>query len=255
MQSSPVLALAEPVEDREYEIHGVCRGIGLRIGGVHLVGEGMGIGGVIGIAGRKAVFPLKEETANISHNILWKRYYLNGLSIKYWGGVEVEKPYKKLREMLSPLYIRHSGFRPFYTLLMAGRTLAGLKSRYIAIDPVGTVETRYKIDGNSVDVEVSVDSPRDVVILVANELSGRLFTAMEIGGRIRGVPPWLEVRMPVRFIAPSIRLSMALEPVDGCRMFVGREVLGNRLDWAGASYQLSKDVDKLCYRVVFDWWT
>ncbi|BAJ50962.1 hypothetical protein CSUB_C1110 [Candidatus Caldarchaeum subterraneum] len=256
MELHPPLVLAEPSQDRDHEIFGVCRGIGLRFRGLNLVGEGMGIGGVIGLVGRKAVFPLKEETYMLPHNQLRKKFHLNGLSIKYWRGVEVERPYKIMRETLSPLYIKSRWFRPFYKLLMAGRSLAMLRSRYTVIGTLGTVEARYRLGDKTVDVEISVNPFKKISILVANELSGRLFTTMEIDGRIiNNIPPWLEVDEPVRFHSPSLRLSMHLSPVDGCKMFIGREVLGKRLDWAGASYQLSDGVEKISYRVSFDWST
>lgn len=219
------------------------------------MGEGMGIGGVIGLAGRKAVFPLKEETFMLSHNQLRKKFHLNGLSIKYWGRIEVERPYKRLREVLSPLYIKSQWFRPFYKLLMAGRSLAMLRSHYIEVGTLGIVEARYRLGEKTVDVEISVNPFERISILVANELSGRLFNTLEIDGRMRSIPPWLEVDRPVRFYAPSLRLSMFLEPVDGCRMFVGREVLGKRLDWAGVSYNLLDGTEKISYRVSFDWST
>ncbi|MEM4298633.1 MAG: hypothetical protein QW815_09745, partial [Nitrososphaerota archaeon] len=186
---------------------------------------------------------------------LKKIFHLNGLSIKFIGPLMVEKPYKMMRSYLSPLYIGHRSFRPFYTLLMAARSLGGLRSRYMVMRTLATVEARYKIDERSIDVGISVMSANGVNILIANELSGRIFTSVEVGGRRRGIPPWGEVCQPVKFHAPSLGLVMGLEPVDGCRMFMGREVLGKRLDWAGASYLLPRGAAGISYKVSFNWRT
>lgn len=249
---TPPLSLAEPVPDPHHEIDGVCRGVGLEFKGINLVGEGMGIGGVIGLAGRKAVFPLQAETVKHRES-LKKTFHLNGLSIKFIGTLEIEKPYKMLRSILSPLYMEYRSFRPLYTILMSGRTLLGVKSRYLRISTLAEVDAKYELDGGSITVETSVSSEKAVKILIANELSGRLFTKMEMDGVERSIPPWLEVWRPVTLHAPSLGLSMTMEPVDSCRMFVGREVLGRRLDWAGVSYQLPDGMTKMDYRVSFKW--
>ena len=166
-----------------------------------------------------------------------------------------EKPYKSLRTILSPLYIRHKGFRPIYSLLMAGRTLVGLRSRYMNIGSLASVRSRYTLEDMEVRVEIHVERPKGLSILVANELSGRLFTIMDVNGRIRSIQPWMEVSGRVCFHSPQLGLAISLDQVDGCRMFAGREVLGKRLDWAGLSYQMPDDMKSIRYRVFFDWLT
>lgn len=249
------LILYEPRSDPRHEIYGVSRGLGVSFNGLDMVGEGMGIGGVIGLVGRKAVFPLASETVWLDSKSVEKYNELNGISLKYLGPLYAEPPYKTFRTILSPLYIRHRSFRPLYTLLMVGRTIIGLKSHYVRIRSLARVKARYILDDRCLEVEIAAEKRGRLSMLVANELSGRLFTAIDVDGKRRAIPPWMEVKGPVSFLSPKLGLAMSLEPVHGCRMFVGREVLGNRLDWAGLSYQIPSGFDGIRYRVFFEWLT
>jgi hypothetical protein len=254
-KTSPTILLSEPATHPYHEINGVSRGVGVIFNGVNLVGEGMGIGGVIGLVGRKAVFPLHSKTRWWNGALVEKYHELNGISLKYLGPFMAEKPYKSLRTILSPIYIRHRGFRPIYSLLMAGRTVIGLRSRYMKIKPLASVRSRYILEDSCIRVEIHVERPKGLSILVANELSGRLFTTMDVNGRTTSIPPWIEVSGRICFHSPQLGLAVSLEPVDGCRMFAGREVLGKRLDWAGLSYQMPHELKSIRYRVFFDWLT
>ena len=235
----------------DHEIHGVARGLGVCVFGRGIEGEGMGIGGVVALCGNRAVFPLTAEEFMLGKTLI-RRYHMNGVSIKIIGGRGfVDKPYKKIHAALAPLYVKSSIFRPFYYFLMAARTVANVRSRFAEVRGLGYVDVAYRVDGNRVRVEVDASSLRCSKYFIANELSGRLFTKLLVDGRDIGrIPPWIDLDCDrLELFSPALKLGMELRRVAGCRLFAGREVVGKRLDWAGASYQ--PNTRHFSYEVVF----
>jgi hypothetical protein len=91
--------------------------------------------------------------------------------------------------------------------------------------------------------------------LIANELNGQLFERFIVDDSIHitKIPPWLEVSgNSAKLVAPSLGIGFRLNQVEGCRLFVGREVLGGRLNWAGFSYMPNRDLNSFNYEVVFE---
>ncbi|GBC68673.1 hypothetical protein HRbin01_00356 [archaeon HR01] len=242
-----------PESDPYHEIHGIQRGLSIRYRGASLIGEGVGIGGVVGVTSKKAIFPLRADLVDQKGRELLKIFHLNGISLKFIGPFLVEKPYKALKAVLSQPYLSSRYYRPAYILMMAARTSLGVRSRYVEIGSLGTVSVRYRLDGDTVLVDASADIPKGLKLFYANELSGRLFTHLRVGSRPSKFTPWMEVSDEVTLSAPALNLSMTFYPLKDCRMFVGREVLGRRLDWAGVSYQSSKP--NISYKVGFRWRT
>ncbi|MDJ0270483.1 MAG: hypothetical protein NXY59_08060 [Aigarchaeota archaeon] len=222
----------------------------MRVSGLGIEGEGMGIGGVVALCGNRAVFPLTAEEFMLGRTLI-RRYHMNGVSIKFIGRGFVDKPYKKIHSALAPLYVKSRVFRPFYYFLMAARTVANVRSRFVEVRELGYVDVAYRVDGSMVRVEVDASSLRCSRYFVANELSGRLFTKLLVDGRDIGrIPPWIDLDCDeLELFSPTLKLGMKLRRVAGCKLLAGREVLGERLDWAGASYQ--PNTRRFSYEVVF----
>lgn len=233
----------------EHEIHGIERGLGVFIGSKCIVGEGAGLGMPLGLDGDKAIFPGESITV---HDKPFKRFRLNRASIKYLGRLKIEKIYKKARSLLAPIYIRDKTFRPIYTILMMGRTLMGVKSRYENIGDKGYVDIEYNIGENHVDVNVDASNLRCSRFLIANELSGKLFTKLVVDDEeVDDIPPWIEIKSGhATLISPKLKLLMGIKKPSSCRLFAGREVLGGRLDWAG--FSIMPSVRRFSYRVWFE---
>ncbi|MEM1945924.1 MAG: hypothetical protein QXF95_02780 [Candidatus Caldarchaeum sp.] len=239
--------------DPFHEIDGVVRGLGPVLDDVVLVGEGMGLGGVVGILGKRAIFPLHAETKQVDGSRASRKILLNGVSVKYFSAACVDPLYKKLRTVLAPLYLESRPLRPFYFMLMAGRTLAGVKSRYLRLKTYGHVDVEYLINGCRVEIAVRRNTPRKMRVLVANELSGRLFTHMRVDGVRKPIPPWMKLgEGVVELVSPSLKLVMTVHRRSDATAYVGREVLGRRLDWAGVSLEVPAGENKLSYSVVFE---
>mgnify|MGYP001773880636 CR=1 FL=1 len=235
-----------------HEIDGVVRGLVPVLDGLALIGEGMGLGGVVGIFGKRTVFPLSAVTHQISSGAISREIQLNGISLKYLSKACVDKPYRKLKTLLSPLYLQSKVLRPLYFMLMAGRTIMGVKSRYIRLKTYGTVHLTYRINGSEVEVAARRDTPKNMRILVANELSGRLFTYVRINGMKKKLPPWMKLENRiVELVSPHLKLSMIINKPDNINSYAGREVLGSRLDWAGVSLEFPEEEDTLHYHLVF----
>jgi len=242
--------------DLSHEISGVVRGLGVYYQGKCIVGEGMGIGGPLALSSNnRAIFPLDEEELASGRRLV-KRFYMNGISDKYIGRGPAEFPYRWIRTRLAPLYMRSSRFRPLFSFLMAARTVLGIRSHYRRTGGAGYVDVAYACDRDRVRVEVDATQLKADRFLVANELDGRLFKHMSIGdsNQPHRIPPWLEVidGRDVRLVAPSLGLGFRMRHLDACRMFVGREVMGNRLNWAGCSYMAKPGATSFSYEVVFE---
>jgi hypothetical protein len=237
-----------------HEINGVQRGMGVYHGGSCVVGEGMGIGAPLALDGNRAVFPLDAEIRESGVHVM-KRFHLNGYSWKFIGKARADTPYKWVRSRLAPLYMRSPSFRPIFSYLMAARTVLGMRSRYQREKSVGFVDIAYTLGDQRVQVDVDASHLQAQQFLVANELDGRLFDQMTLDDtvRIENIPPWLEVSgHSARIVAPSIGIGFQVRRVKGCRLFVGREVLANRLNWSGFSYMPKRGVRDFSYEVVFE---
>lgn len=240
-----------PVSD-SYEIHGVRRGIGVTFAGLDIVAEGMGIGGPLGLYKRRAVFAL-DAYDKITRSGLLRTFSLNGLSMKKIGHLRVDAPYRMIHRALTPLYVRDRLFRPFYKFLMSVRTAVGLKSEYSRAEERGRAYVSYEFVDDSVHVIVELEGLEGGQLLVANELSGKLFASLFLDDKEVGeIPPWTRVSSEKVVLASStLRLAMEVHQVEGCTLYAGREVLGNRLNWSGFSYVLKPGLRKISYRVRF----
>ncbi|MEM1952649.1 MAG: hypothetical protein QW299_04885 [Candidatus Caldarchaeum sp.] len=236
--------------ESSHEIHGVVRGLCPVYKGLALIGEGMGIAGVVGITGRKTLFPLDAQTTTIC-DVIFRKIELNGLSIKYFANIVVDKPYRAAHKLFRQFYLGSDFFRPLSYLVMATRSVA-VKSRYHRISSFGSVEIRYEIDGRSISVAVRRKTFGKFKILVANELSGRLFSRLRVNDSPVRFKPWMKIEKgPVELRSPLLNLAMEIEKPDDVTAYAGREVLMNWLDWAGISFELPPERDTLNYQVVF----
>jgi hypothetical protein len=138
---------------------------------------------------------------------------------------------------------------------MAARTVIGLKSHYRRTKSLGFVDVTYRPNHDRLRVEVDATRLDAQKFLIANELNGQLFERfiMDDSVHITKIPPWLEVSgNSAKLVAPSLGIGFRVNQVDGCRLFVGREVLGGRLNWAGFSYMPDRDLNSFNYEVVFE---
>jgi len=53
----------------------------------------------------------------------------------------------------------------------------------------------------------------------------------------------------ISFIHSGNDMAFALLKIDGSKMFYGRELVGNRLSWAGIAYSLSPHIQDFAYDI------
>lgn len=228
------------------EIWGVERGLGLALRGVDIVGEGMGIGGVVALNRGDTYFALDSQERKDDRSIE-KRLYLNCIFEKHLGGINVDRLYRPVWATLSPIYISSSLFRPLYNYLMYARTLL-IKQVQKRCMPIGHVELRYRVGRDTIDVQARWSLEGQVI--VANELSGRLFDELIVDGTEVRLRPWMELRCKeAELRSRRIGLSMVVRGIGEAALFCGREVIGRRLDWAGFSYLPLPGVRSIEYSV------
>ncbi len=228
------------------EIWGVERGLGLTLCGVDIVGEGMGIGGVVALNAGGVYFALDSQQRQ-ENGIIERRLCLNSTIEKNILGVNVDRLYKTLWAALSPLYISSSSFRPIYKYLMYARSLF-IKQAPKRRKPIGHVELRYTADRDTIHVEARWSLEGQLII--ANELRGRLFDELIVDGSRAKLCPWMELRCrEAELRSRLIGLSMIVKGIEEAALFCGREVIGRRLDWAGFSYIPRPGITRIEYSV------
>ncbi len=229
------------------EISGIWRGLGLRLGSLDLVGEGVGIGGLVARKGGVTYFPL-HCTDNASGDTLSRLFQLNGVSKKYIGPLDVTMLHRTLRDYLAPHYLAGSNLSKLFRLLMILRGQL-VKTRYRRVDSIGSVEVRYRFLDDYILVSLTrVEG--SCGIIVANEFSGRIFDRMVIHGRMIVPPPWARCHSNrVTLISSFLPAAITVELPPGYEVYVGREVLPPRLDWAGVDIFMPEESKNISYKI------
>ncbi len=230
------------------ELAGVARGLGLRFLGRDITGEGMGLGGVVLRIGRVTYFPL--TTIDALHDAGFSRVYLlNGVSRRYLGPIDVTEIHRAVRDLLATHYQSEAPLAPLFRRLMRLRGLL-IRTRYRSVGPRETVRATFSLGAGEILIRVARKG--DVGrLIVANELSGRLFDYAVAGGRRFSPPPWLTLSDKSPVLGSSLlKLELRFEIPPGVEVFVGREVDPPRLDWAGIDLVVWEGVRELSYRVL-----
>lgn len=251
-EAGGVVFRVRPVGSGSHEIHGVCRGVGVECNGLDMVGEGMGLGAAICVLNGRTIFSLSKEEQMQPQTYL-RAFHMDGLSAKKIAGLDIDKPYRLVRKALAPLYIRSQGFRPIYTYLMWARTALGPRAVYKKLQDIGVILVSYRFVSQGVlDVEVDPRVRPDAKVMIANELSGRYFTQLFLDNKmvVEKIPPWMNISSESAVLySPLLKLGLKVSRVEGCEMYAGREVVGQRLNWAGFSYAPCSSMGKISYRV------
>lgn len=237
-----------PEGDTRHEINSIIRGLGVTYKGVDLVGEGIGLSAPICLGG-KTTFPLQAQDKEQSTDFV-RVYRMNGVSVKKISRVELDRPYKWVKDILAPSYIHNQAFRPFYAYLMWARTGLGIKSVYTKTESLGEVNVRYRFDGAKIDVSVETQLKPGSKVMIANELSGSYFDKLRLGNGelMDGIPPWCELQTDSALLySPHLAIGLRISCPNDSRMYAGREVVGKRLDWAGFSLLLEPKARTLRY--------
>ncbi len=230
------------------EVAGVARGVGLRFFERDITGEGLGLGGVVLRLGRVTYFPLSSKDS-FREDGFSRVFYLDGVSRRYLGPLDVTEVHRFVRDRLAPQYQSGTPLASLFRHLMSLRGLL-VRTRYVAVDTRETAHSSFTCCSGEICVRVERERGCGKMI-VANELSGRFFDYAVIGGSRVAPPPWM--RSPER--SPTLgssllKLELSIEVPPGVEAFIGREVQPPRLDWAGIDLVMEEGVKELSYRVL-----
>lgn len=229
------------------EIAGVVRGLGLSVAGIDLSGEGMGIGGVVLRVSDVTFFPL-SHVDELGESYASRTLKLNGLSRRYLGPIDVTELHRELREFMTPLYLRGVRSRAIFRLLMMARSLL-LRTKYVPSLTRDVCKVTYRFDGELLSIEVKRQE-RTGRLIVANELSGRLFDRMLLGDESVELGPWSRCYSRTPSLASrKLGLTLRFHLPEGIEAYVGREVMLPRLDWAGVDLVLRDGEREIRYAV------
>lgn len=257
----PGISLAIPGSRPDcYPTSRIQKGLVLLCEGQDLSEEGVGFGVPVFKIGREAVFPgsgaWKTETKEDSVTIE-AEYTVNLAERMAVGGRRIDcRTFYRAREWLASQYQMHPGLRKgiLYGAELSRRAMA-MKDAFVEVPTVGSVKTIYSIMDDSVRVGMDIRGvPEGHDLMVMNELGANHFDSYKDSGGLflqrDAIGSWDEVLSDrASFIDSKNGLYFAFTRVEGARMMRGRELLSDRLAWAGLAYVLSPGTKRFSYTI------
>ncbi len=110
---------------------------------------------------------------------------------------------------------------------------------------------RIQVELNGMDI----DSQGVSEVVVMNELGAGLFDMYQDSGGLslvgNDIGCWDQVLAnEATFLSHEAKIAFRLPKVDGARLYRGRELIGNRLAWAGFGYTFPPDLRQFSYEIV-----
>jgi hypothetical protein len=243
-----------------YPTSRIQKGLALHCGGQDLSEEGVGFGVPVLNIGREAVFPgsgvwkteLKGDSA-----IVEAEYSMNLVGRMAVGDRRIDcRTFYLAREWLAGQYRRHPELRKgiLYGAELSRRVMS-MKDAFVEVPSVGSVKTVYSIMDGSVRVDLDLRGvPDGHELVIMNEQGANHFDSYKDSGGLflekNAIGSWDEVFSDrASFIDSQIGLFFALKRVEGARMMRGRELLSDRLAWAGLAYVLSPGTKSFSYTI------
>ena len=244
---------------------GLARGLLMYYGDQNLTGEGMGIGS-IAIRDHECTYFSRSCTDSTEAGVIKRTFTLDTRMRWSIRG----KPSNLLTRWIEhgiSAYMQLPWFQSSIMLPVSPlSTLLGIHPLFETIPSRGKVTFAYRVTGNTVEVQVEMNTPvrsQDTVCLL-NELSAAWFTAGWDGERPVSPPPgWEKVtsaQLPVSLVDPEhgIRFFMgrpSVNPPVPLSIYRGREHTGD-VCWAGFCIELgpfdgSQELPRVQYSIGF----
>lgn len=257
----PGISLAIPgLHPDCYPTSRIQKGLVLLCEGQDLSEEGVGFGVPVFKIGGEAVFPgsgawktkIKEDRITVE-----AEYIVNLAGRMAVGGRRIEcRTFYRAREWLAFQYQMHPAFRKgiLFGVELSRRAMS-MKDAFVEIPAVGSVKTVYSIMDDSIRVGVDIRGMHEGhELVVMNEQGANHFDSYRDSGGLflekDAIGSWDEVLSDrASFIDSKNGLYFALTRVEGARMMRGREILSDRLAWAGLAYVLSPGTRRFSYTI------
>jgi len=243
-----------------YPTSRIQKGLVLLCDGQDLSEEGVGFGVPVLKIGREVVFSsscvwkteLKGDCATIEAD-----YSMNLVGRMAVGGRRIDcRTFYRAREWLASQYRRHPELRKgiLYGAELS-RMVMSMKDAFVEVPSVGAVKMVYSIMDDSVRVGLDLRGvPEGHEVVVMNEQGANHFDSYKDSDELflekDAIGSWDEVFSDrASFIDSKNGLYFALNRVEGARMMRGRELLSDRLAWAGLAYVLTPGTKHFYYTI------
>jgi hypothetical protein len=165
-----------------------------------------------------------------------------------------------VREPLASLHRRYRVLRRVLTgISNAMRAALGIRTTFEHARSLGIIRVTYRLDASAGRVSVRVEA-RDLAVegstelVIMNELGARFFDRYtdSTGCERKGdaIETWQEVAAgQATFHDSGHGVSFTLSGAPGARLFRGRELVQDRLAWAGLAYVLPADTKEFSYDI------
>lgn len=237
----------------------------MRFRNIDLTEEAVGFGCPVLKSRLQTYFPGEIELNLLQGGPKWRMtatYSINLIEkISKPGGASVDNKLLTTIKLILSALIRH--FPPARRLLTnlssVVRSLFGWSTTYEKVELSNQVIMMYTFDEQTgiLGVETGVSNliKEDITeVVIMNELGAHYFDAYSdsSGTNLSGdkIGCWDEVKATdATFSSSSQNITFSLPNVHCARLFRGRELIGNRLAWAGFGYSFPPTIGRFCYSV------
>ena len=234
------------------EVAPLQKGLVLVHDGEELIEEGVGFGVPVVKYRDKTYFSSSAYCStheNESGFVITKLYVLDTISRKSVGRSFYLNDgfYRFLHKHFEKAYLESKQFSPVFSKVMELRQMLGIQTKFLKVEPKGTVAVKFSIHPTSLEIQVDLSGLDKVgceEILVLNEQGATFFREYADSEGLNlydgKIGAWNEVKAKDASLS-CIKGSLAfgLEKRDDSLLFRGWEKTSGRFAWTGLSYSLS----------------
>lgn len=253
-----------PLNRKEYPTAYLQKGLILLDHGMELDEEGVGFGVPLLKRGLNTIFPgsveltLQQEESTYIVYAYFKLNLVEKISAGQNELVENRWLYG-VKNLLAATIRRLPISRGLLTFTSSKlRKMFNWETTYSFSDFSEIVKIEYRIDFGTGKVAIKVDAsnlrPEVTEVVVMNEQGARAFDRYTdtSGTTLEGdeIGCWDEVNgEKAWFTSSKHKVSFKLGQIKGARLFRGRELVGNRLAWAGFGYSFPSSIKYIQYEI------
>lgn len=249
----------------EYLSCRVQKGLIISSNSHELVEEGVGLGLPIIRFGQTVFFPgdasisTQQEGSRVINKVSYNLNLIIRRSLR-WGNTINNPHFYRVDEFFSRLHRRNPALRGALTWASSSiKRLCGVSTSFREIDSAGLVSVIYDTDVTEGIIHTSINLTGlkrggCTEITIANEQGANHFDLYRDsnGVTLRGkeIGTWDETfAQRASLVDSRDGISLSINEVRGARIFRGREVVANRLNWAGLNYVLPGNTSSFSYDI------
>jgi hypothetical protein len=232
------------------------------LGGRELIEEGVGFGVPVVIFSDKTYFSSSAELSIITENqttMIVKNFYIDTVSRKVWRNrvLTDNSLYQIISRFFMKIYRKYPSSRrgifPFIKL----RKKFGIETLFTKVKHRGNITIKYKIKPRSVEIEADftrINKDNCLKVLLLNEQGAtcfrRFFDSEGVKLIDEKIGAWDQVDAGWACLSNvNYSLGFCVQSLLNCRLLKGREVIEDRLSWAGMAYEIDPHIDLIKYEI------